>query len=94
MIEITAVSFGQADQAKAHEHITAVLWRSAGTSQGHTSRQAIVEWLSASVANQAVVANGSDYVRVAVVRPADQAPYLRTQADGVWTDDLLALPTF
>jgi hypothetical protein len=33
-------------------------------------------------------------VRVAVVRPADQAPYLRTQADGVWTDDLLALPTF
>lgn len=28
---------------------------------------------------------------VAVVRPAGRAPYLRTHADGVWNDNLLAL---
>jgi hypothetical protein len=29
---------------------------------------------------------------VAVVRPAIGSPYLRTHADGVWTDNLLSLP--
>jgi hypothetical protein len=91
MIEITAI---RVTDGLAHEHITDVLWRSAGTSQGQTSRQAIVDWLSASSANQAVVADGPDYVRVAVVRPANQSRYIRTHRDGVWTDDLLALPTF
>jgi len=91
MIEITAVSFGQ---ARAHEHITAVLWRSASSSTGHSAREAIVAWLDSSSANRAVVANGSDYVEVAVARTANQSPYLRTRADGVWTDHLLALPTF
>jgi Protein of unknown function (DUF3892) len=91
MIEITAVSFGQ---AKAHEHITAVLWRSASTPAGHSAREAIVAWLQASSANQAVVADGSEYVQVLVVCPANHRPYIRTQLDGVWTDNLLALPVF
>jgi hypothetical protein len=29
---------------------------------------------------------------VAVVREAGQRPYLRTYADGLWTDNLLSLP--
>lgn len=29
---------------------------------------------------------------VGVVRPAHGRPYLRTYADGVWTDNLLSLP--
>lgn len=91
MIEITAVSF---DDSRAHEHITAVLWRSASTPAGHSAREAIVAWLDTHSANEAVVADGADYVQVAVVRPESGAPYLRTQADGVWTDDLLALPRF
>jgi hypothetical protein len=91
MIEITAVSF---EDSKAHEHITAVLWRSASTPAGHSAREAIIAWLEAHGANEAVVADGADYVQVAVVRPARGAPYLRTQVDGVWTDKLLALPTF
>jgi Protein of unknown function (DUF3892) len=91
MIEITAVGFGR---SKAHEHITAVLWRSASTSTGHTTSEALIAWLDSDPANQAVVADGSDYVQVAVVRPAAGAPYLRSRADGVWTDNLLALPTF
>jgi hypothetical protein len=91
MIEITAVSFGD---LKAHDQITAVLWRSASTPAGHSASQGIVAWLDSSSANQAVVADGSVYVEVAVVRPVNQSPYLRARANGVWTDNLLALPTF
>jgi hypothetical protein len=90
VIEITAVSFGQ---ARAHEHITAVLWRSACTSAGHSAGEALIAWLEASSANQAVVAD-TDSVHVAVVRSADHPAYIRAQVDGVWTDDLLALPEF
>ncbi len=91
MIEITAVSFSH---SKAHEHLTAVLWRSASTPAGHGAREAIVAWLDADSANEAVVADGATYVRVAVVRPEYGAPYLRTKVNGKWTDSLLALPTF
>jgi hypothetical protein len=37
MIEITAIRLGD---GFAHEHVTDVMWRSSGTSQGLTSRQA------------------------------------------------------
>jgi hypothetical protein len=91
MIQITAIRLGE---GKAHEHPTEVRWRSASTSAGQSTREAIVDWLSVSSANQAVVADGSKCVPVLVVRPVNQAPYVRTYADGVWTDNLLALPTF
>jgi hypothetical protein len=71
-----------------------VLWRSASTPAGHSARESIVAWLEAHGANEAVVADGADHVQVAVVRSDSGAPYIRTQADGVWTDNLLALPTF
>ena len=64
------------------------------TTTGQSTSDSIIAWLSASSANHAVVADGSGYVRVALVRPASQSPHLRTQADGSWTDNLLALPTF
>jgi hypothetical protein len=91
MIQITAIRFAG---GKAHENITDVRWRSTSTSAGQSTRQAMVAWLSASSSNQAVVADGSEWVDVALVRASDQRPYIRTQADGVWTDNLLALPTF
>jgi hypothetical protein len=91
MIEITAIRLGE---GRAHEHITDVRWRSASTSAGQSTREAIVSWLSVSATNQAIVADGSGSVEVLVVRPPGQPPYIRTWADGHWTDNLLALPTF
>jgi hypothetical protein len=91
MIQITAVSFAD---AKAHEHIAAVLWHSASTPAGHSASEAIIAWLDSSSANRAVVADGSDYIEVAVARTANRSPYIRTRAGGVWTDHLLGLPTF
>lgn len=91
MIEITGIRL---DGGNGHEHITDVLWRSAATSLAYSPRQTIVDWLGESNENQAVVADGSELVQVAVVRRPNKPPYLRTRADGVWSDNLLSLPTF
>lgn len=91
MIEITAIRLAG---GTSHEHITDVLWRNATTSTGLCPKEAIVDWLSVSTENQAVVADGSARVRVLVVRPTNGPPYIRAHSDGLWTDDLLALPAF
>jgi hypothetical protein len=38
------------------------------------------------------VANDGKWVYVGVVMQGPGAPYLRTHAEGVWNDNLLALP--
>lgn len=90
VIQITAVRL---EGGTEHEHISEVLWEGASSS-GHTSRQALVDWLKATSANQAVVGEGCDHVPVLVVEPSDGGAYVRTRADGAWRDDLLALPRF
>jgi hypothetical protein len=60
MIQITAIRL---EEGKAHEHITEVRWRSASTSAGQSTREAIVEWLSVSSANQAVVGSITSQLR-------------------------------
>jgi hypothetical protein len=45
--------------------------------------------------DHAVIVNGPErVVAVAVVLRPDEQPYIRACAEGVWTDHLLALPTF
>ena len=92
MIEITAI---HREGGEGHEHIASVKWRNTATSAtGQSTRQAIVDWLNESKANQAVVANGSQWVYVRVVQPESGPPYIRTHADGKPYDNLLKLPNF
>jgi catechol-2,3-dioxygenase len=90
MIEITAVRL---EGGNDHQHITHVVWQSA-SSTGHTSRQALIEWLRVDSTNEAGVVNERGRVPIHVVTPIDAPAYIRTQVDGAWTDDLLALPRF
>ena len=72
-----------------HEHIAKVKWenRSKGTT-GEKTRTEMVKWIEQG--GDVRVANGSSYVEVRVV---DATPkYIQTYADGICTDDLLALP--
>ncbi len=73
-----------------HEHIERLKWRN-GTKSGEGTRQAIVDWLR-SASNTAFVANGVRQAEVGIVEA--RPPYLRTHADGVWTNNLLALPRY
>jgi hypothetical protein len=92
MIEITAI---HQEGGKEHQHIASVQWRNTATSAtGQSTRQAIVDWLNESKANQAVVADASTWVYVGVIQPTSGEPYIQTHADGQWSDNLLALPRF
>lgn len=91
MIQITAI---RQEGGFGHEHVTTLLWCSAATPAGVISQQGLIDWLSSSDANRAVVLDARRTVDVEVMRTADHPPYVRAHAHGAWTDDLLALPRF
>jgi hypothetical protein len=89
-IQITAVRMSG---GTAHEHIAHLWWTNpADGATGDNTRAQIVAWIETEE-GQAFTrdANGRQ-APVAVVTPPRGATYLRTHADGVWTDNLLALP--
>lgn len=90
-IQITAVRLSTG--GTMHEHITHLWWtEQASGKTGDNTRAQIVDWIE----NQAGKACTSDRVghrtEVAVVTPTRGEKYLRTHADGVWTNNLLSLP--
>jgi Protein of unknown function (DUF3892) len=75
-----------------HEHIAWVRWQDVDnpTETGERSRAEMVDWIEEG--GEAYVRGGGRTVRVGVVH--DDPPYIRTRADEMWTDNLLALPQF
>jgi hypothetical protein len=70
-----------------HEHITGI-----GLSDGaRWTKQQAIGFLATSGNSLYVVGTGIS-AEVGVVKDGPGAPYLRTHADGKWTDNLLALP--
>ncbi|MFJ7082837.1 DUF3892 domain-containing protein [Streptomyces griseus] len=90
MIYITAIHMSGGAK---HEHIERVRWENASTLKpGESSRQEIVRWLEESRENEARVRSGTGSVQVGVVQASP--PYIRTYANGSWSDNLLSLPRF
>ena len=88
MINITAVHMSGGTQ---HEHIANVKWKNAGDGNaGENSRQEMVDWIEKGGAAQ--VTDGRNTADVGVVNASPK--YIRTHADGKWTDNLLALPRY
>ena len=76
----------------SNEHITHVRWLQPDNNQvGESSIPTMVDWIDHK-GGIAKVKEGNRIVDVGVVH-ADP-PYLRTHADGTWTNNLLALPRF
>lgn len=93
-IQITAVRYS--GTYKTHEALSDFRWTNPQTgATGSSDKQTLVAWLDEkSIGNTAYVSNGARQAWVGTVHPQHGQPYLRTHADGVWTDNLLALPTF
>jgi hypothetical protein len=76
-----------------HQHISWLWWTDpADGSSGNNSRTAIVDWIEDDHGSAYVQNRYGDRADVGVVTPPAGSKYLRTFADGVWTDNLLALP--
>ena len=75
-----------------HEHIAHLGWSNPGTgATGISTRAEMVRYIEVEH-GEAYVDGGGRRAEVGVVRPAYGEKYVRTHADGVWTDNLLALP--
>ena len=75
-----------------HEHITHLWWTDSASGRADNgSRVSLVNRIEGGLS--AYVNDGrGNAAPVGVVTPASGPKYVRTYADGVWTDNLLALP--
>ncbi|MBM7331363.1 DUF3892 domain-containing protein [Agrobacterium sp. S2] len=91
-IRITAIRLSDT-RYNDHQHITEFRWTGyEDGNNGQSSKQQLVEWIDSG--GRAYVESGSGRVSVGVVKPSGGTPYLRTVANGTWTDNLLSLPHF
>lgn len=91
MIYITHIRMS-APYERGYDRIAEVKWRNPSDgATGQNTVPQIVDWIR----NQKGVAKVTDGRRTAdVIVVDDQPPFLRTVADGAYSDNLLALPTF
>ena len=76
-----------------HLHITHLRWQGIETAAVDTSsRSDLADWIEQG--GRAYVGIGAAAVPVGVVKPVSGVRYLRTYADGRWTNNLLSLPHF
>lgn len=88
-IRITAIRLSG---GTTHEHIVHLWWTNPATSErGDGTRAEVVSMVEQGTKAYVDDAHGNR-ADVRVVTPATGAKYLRTYADGKWTDNLLALP--
>lgn len=90
MVYITAVHMSGGTR---HEHIASVRWMNpADRRTGQSTRSEMVDWIRNRKGDARVRDRVGHDVRVGVVKVSP--PYIRTYADRVWTDNLLALPRY
>jgi hypothetical protein len=76
-----------------HQHIVRLWWTDPASGvSGDNSRAEMVGWIEHGYGKAYVEDRYGHRVDVRVVTPTHGEKYLRTYADGVWTDNLLALP--
>jgi hypothetical protein len=89
-IRITAIRLSG---GTGHEHIIRLWWTNpANGKSSDNSRAEIVSFIEDKDGKAYVEDAQGNRANVGVVTPAHGSKYLRTYADGKWTDNLLALP--
>jgi len=91
MIYITAVHMEPS--GRHHGHIASMKWEMQSSPEtGESTVEEMVEWIGAKEGFAHVRDGAGNDVEVRVVHA--EPPYLRTYADGIPSDDLLALPRY
>jgi hypothetical protein len=86
---ITAIHMSGGEK---HEHIERVRWNEPGSGNGENSRSEMVTWINKG--GDARVKGSAGHPDAKVEAVPGNPPYLRTRANGVYTDNLLSLPRF
>ena len=91
-IRITCINKDHGNHANPHEAITTLGWINQQTGQtGLSSRLDIYNWIEKG--GEAIVHDRyNNTVKVGTAVTASGTKYVRTHADGKWTDNLLSLP--
>lgn len=90
MIYVTAIRLTGGAQ---HQHIGSVWWlNSQDGKSDNTTTESMIDFIDKG--NTVKVGGKTGPATVGVIRPNVGKPYLRTHADGSWSDNLLALPRF
>jgi hypothetical protein len=90
MVNITEIHMSAA--VPAHEHIASVRWRVSSSGEtGQSTRAQMVDWIEGGGVARVRDSAGNE-IAVGVVKATPH--YIRTYADGVWTDNLLSLPRY
>ena len=92
-IRITCINKSGGFHADPHHSITNLGWIQDGTGKtGRSSREEVYTWLKTE-AGQAYVLDGrGNRAKVLPRENANGTRFVQTVADGVWSDNLLALP--
>lgn len=91
-IEITHVRFGST--TKTEDEIVSYKWKSLNDGDvGQSDKATLVDWID-NKSGTAYVGSGAQRVHVGTIHPDRGQAYLRTYADGKWTNNLVALDTF
>ena len=91
MIAITAIHLAG---GVGHQHIASVRWLDTADGQAGQSDTATMVAFVDGKTNPVRVGGPDGWVSVGAVHPKNGNPYLRSFADGMWTDNLLALATY
>lgn len=91
-VQITHVRYGSS--TRSEDSIIEYRWVDLSDGKvGESNKAAMVQYIDVR-SGTVYVGMGQSRVSVVVVRPTYGAPYLRTYADGNWTNNLVNLPTF
>jgi Protein of unknown function (DUF3892) len=93
-VRITCVSKPSGDNQDPHEAISSLGWVNEDTqAKGISTRLEIYDFIKNKGGQAYVVDRSGNKAYVGALENARGTKYVRTYADGVWTDNLLSLPS-
>ncbi len=93
-VRITCVSKPSGDNQDPHEAISSLGWVNEDTqAKGISTRLEIYDFIKNKGGQAYVVDRSGNKASVGALENSRGTKYVRTYADGVWTDNLLSLPS-
>lgn len=92
-VRITCITKSGGYHDDPHSAITTLGWTNENSNaRGSSTRLELYDWIKNQSGYAYVRDNAGNQIRVGTAETAQGTKYVRTYSDGIWTDNLLALP--